>query len=111
MLTASLFLQGAFSGGLGVLVNIVLMGMLGLTATEANFTKRCSQLVMNTTIIFGVIGSGLIIWKVAAVGVVTSLLGGYIGGHLAVKKGDKFVVDVMLVLMLLSAAFLIIGAL
>lgn len=40
LLTIALFLQGVFSGGLGTLVNIVLMGMLGMTATEANVTKR-----------------------------------------------------------------------
>src|SRR5262249_30655353 len=64
LLTGSLFLQGIFSGGLGSLVNIVLMGMLGMTATEANITKRWSQLVLNITIIFGVAGSGLIVWRV-----------------------------------------------
>jgi uncharacterized membrane protein YfcA len=111
LLTIALFLQGAFSGGLGVLVNVVLMGMLGQTATEANLTKRWSQLILNITIIIGVLSTGFIIWKVAVVGMTTSILGGFIGGHMAVKKGDKFAVDVMLVLMLASALFLIIGAL
>jgi uncharacterized membrane protein YfcA len=111
LLAFSLFLQGAFSGGLGMLVNIVLMGMLGQTASEANFTKRASQLVLNVTVIAGVIGSGLIIWDVALVGIASSLAGGYVGGQLAIKKGDKFAVDVMLVLMFVSALFLIIGAL
>jgi uncharacterized membrane protein YfcA len=111
LLTISLFLQGVFSGGLGSLVNIVLMGMLGMTAAEANITKRWSQLILNTTIIFGVLGSGLIIWRVVAVAIIASLTGSYIGGRLAVKRGDAFIVNVMLVLMLISGLILIIGAL
>jgi uncharacterized membrane protein YfcA len=110
LLTISLFLQGIFSGGLGSLVNIVLMGMLGMSATEANITKRWSQLVLNTTIIFGVLGSHLIVWPAVAVAVCTGLAGGYVGGKLAIRKGDDYVLNVMLVLMLAAGLLLIIGA-
>lgn len=109
LLTISLFLQGVFSGGLGSLVNIVLMSMLGMTATEANITKRWSQLILNVTIILGIIGSGLIIWQVVAVNVFTGLFGSYIGGRLAIQKGDKLIINVMLVLMLASGLILIFG--
>lgn len=111
LLTVSLFLQGAFSGGLGSLVNIVLMGMLGQTANEAHITKRWSQLILNTTIIFGVFSSGFIVWPVVAVGVSTNLVGSYIGGRIAIQKGDGFAVSVLLVLMAISALFLIATAL
>lgn len=110
LLTAALFLQGVFSGGLGMLVNIVLMSMLGMTATEANVTKRWSQLILNVTIVLGVLFSGLIIWYVLLVLIPATLLGGYIGGKLAVKKGNKFVLDMMIVLIVISAVFLIFGA-
>lgn len=109
LLTVSLVLQGVFSGGLGSLVNIVLMSMLGMTAIEANITKRWSQVILNTTIIFGVIGSGFVIWSAAAVGVATTFTGSYIGGRLAVKKGDQFVVHIMIGLMFISALALILG--
>ena len=110
LLTLALVLQGVFSGGLGTLVNIVLMGMLGMTAIEANLTKRWSQLILNTTIIFGVIGSGLIVWNVAAVGICSTFAGSYIGGKLAVNKGDTFIMRVMVALMFVSAIALIVGA-
>ena len=42
LLTIALGLQGVFSGGLGTLVNVVLMGMLGMSPLEANVTKRYS---------------------------------------------------------------------
>lgn len=110
LLAVSLFLQGAFSGGLGSLVNIVLMSMLGQTANEAHLTKRYSQLVLNVTIIFGLLGTHLIIWPTVAVGICVSLVGGHIGSHLAVKKGDKFAVDTLLALMIVSALVLILSA-
>lgn len=109
-LSISLFIQGVFGGGSGSLVNIVLMGMLGMTAKEAIIVKRWSQLILNTTIIIGVLGSGLIVWEVVGINVCTGLTGSYIGGRLAIKKGDAFVVNVMLVLMLLAGLALIIGA-
>jgi hypothetical protein len=110
LLTGALLVQGAFGGGLGVLVNVVLMGMLGMSAIEANITKRWSQLILNVTIVLGVLGSGLILWQVAAVGAATTLVGSYIGGRLAVGRGDGFVVTVMVVLMFVSAVALLLGA-
>lgn len=111
LLTASLFLQGAFSGGLGTLVNIVLMGMMGMTANEAHITKRWSQIVLNTTIIFGVLGDHFIVWPVVIVGAGTNLVGAHLGGRIATRKGDAFAVQAMMALMVAAAAFLIIGAL
>lgn len=109
LLTSALALQGAFSGGLGTLVNVVLMGMLGMTATEANVTKRWSQLILNTTVVVGVLFSGLIVWQVAAVGAITTFIGGYIGGKIAVKRGNQFVMNIMIILMIISALILIFG--
>jgi uncharacterized membrane protein YfcA len=109
LLTLALFLQGAFAGGLGTLVNVVLMGMLGMTATEANLTKRWSQLILNVTVALGVVASGLIVWPLTLVAVPTTLIGGYIGGHLAVRRGNQFVLNVMIGLMVVSALALIFG--
>ncbi|HSX31698.1 MAG TPA: sulfite exporter TauE/SafE family protein [Candidatus Saccharimonadales bacterium] len=109
LLALAMFLQGVFSGGLGTLINVVLMGMLGMTATEANVTKRWSQLILNSTIVLGVLFSGLIVWQILLVLVPASMVGGYIGGKIAVKKGNKFVLDVMIVLMVISALLLIFG--
>ena len=111
LLTFSLALQGIFSGGLGTLVNLVLMGVLGMTALEANLTKRWSQIVLNVTIILGVLGSGLIVWPVMAVGMLSTFAGGLIGGRMAVGKGDAFIMRVMVVIMFVSAALLILDAL
>lgn len=109
LLTLAMALQGIFSGGLGTLVNIVLMGLLGMNATEANITKRWSQLVLNIAVLIGVIGSGLIVWQVALLMIPATLIGAYIGGHIAVKRGNQFVMYVMIGLMALAGAYLIFG--
>lgn len=110
LLALSLALQGIFSGGLGTLVNLVLIGMLGMTPLEANLTKRWSQLILNVVIIIGVFTSGFIVWRVAVVGISTVLIGGYIGGQLATRKGDEFIMRVMILFMVVSAIALIVNA-
>lgn len=109
LLTLALALQGIFSGGLGALVSVVLMGMLGMTAIEANLTKRWSQLILNVMIILGVLASGLIVWSAVVVGIFTTFSGGYIGGRIAVRKGDVFIMRILVILMFVSAVLLIIG--
>jgi uncharacterized membrane protein YfcA len=109
LLALALLMQGVFSGGLGTLVNMVLIGMLGMTATEANLTKRWSQLILNFTVLLGVLTTGLIYWPILLVGVPAMLAGGYLGGHLAVKKGNQFIMNVMIALMVVSALGLIFG--
>lgn len=109
LLTLSLCLQAVFSGGLGTLVNIVLMVFLGMSALEANVTKRTSQVVLNTVIVLGVLASGLVVWKLALVAVVASSAGGYIGAKIGVKRGDTFVMTVFIILMIVSALYLLLG--
>lgn len=106
-LIASLGLQAVFSGGLNILVNIVLMAFIGMSALEANITKRYTQLFLNTVIILGLLSSGLIIWKAALVGMVAAGLGGFIGGKIAVKRGNTFVMSFFIVIMLVSAVALL----
>jgi uncharacterized membrane protein YfcA len=109
LLAVALLLQGIFGGGLGTLVNVVLMGLLGMTATDANITKRWSQLILNVTIVIGVVLSHLIVWQLVLVGMPVTLIGGYLGGKLAVRNGNQFVINVMVTLMVISGLALIFG--
>lgn len=105
----ALALQAVFSGGLGTLVNMAMMGLLGMSALEANVTKRFSQVVLNGVIVLGLIGSNLIVWDVVLVGVVSAFVGGVIGSHLAIKKGDVFVTRIFVIFMILAAIELLLG--
>lgn len=109
LLALTLFMQAIFSSGMGAFVNIALMMFLGMTALEANVTKRFSQIILNTLIVLGVIGSGLIVWKVAGVVIVTGFVGGQIGARLALNRGNQFVMIIFAVLMFLSGLELLFG--
>ncbi len=108
LLTISMAVQGVFGGGTDSLVNIVLMRAFGMSFMHASIIKRWAQIVMNLTIIAGVIGSGLIVWNVAAVGVVTTFIGSFIGGNLAVAKGEPFMVHTMAAMMFVAAVALVV---
>lgn len=107
LLILTLAMQAVFSGGMGTLVAIVLMAFMGMSALQANVTKRYSQLVLNTVVVLGLLGSGLIIWRVALVGIASAGLGGFIGGHIAAKKGNTFVMSIFVVFMLVSGVALL----
>lgn len=109
LLAVALWLQGVFSGGLGSLVNMVLMGFLGMSAIEANITKRYAQLVLNVVIVLGVLGTGLVQWPVVVVGVVMAFIGSYLGGKIAVKRGNKFVMGAFMMAMFISGIVLLFG--
>lgn len=108
LLSFALLVQGIFSGGMGTLVSLVLMGMMGMSALEASVTKRFSQVLLNG-IIIGVVFGGLVVWRVALVGIVCGYIGGLIGVNLAIKKGNKFVTYVFVVFMLFAALELLLG--
>lgn len=109
LLVLALVLQGIFSGGLGTLVNIVLITMLGLSPLDANVTKRYSQVLLNAVIVIGVSRSGLIQWDIALFGIVISLLGSNIGSRMALKKGDEFVKRLLLFFVFVAALELLLG--
>jgi uncharacterized membrane protein YfcA len=109
LLTVSIALQAVFSGGLGSLVSIVLMAFLGMPALMANVTRRYSHLVLNSILVLGLLFSGLIVWKVAVIGMGLAGLGGYIGSKIAIKKGNAFVMTIFIVLMFVSAIELLFG--
>jgi uncharacterized protein len=108
-LALALALQAIFAGGMGMLVPIVMMSLMGMTALDATVTKRYANLVMNVVIILGVLWTGLIVWQIALVGLVTCFIGSSIGSRIAVKKGDSFVMTVMIGLILVSSVWLIFG--
>lgn len=105
----SFVLLGTFSGGMGTLVNVSLMHFFQLPAAEAIILKRWSQILLNVAIILGLLGSGLILWKVAAASILFTSTGSYIGGRIAIKKGNIFIMRVTLLIMVISGLYLLLG--
>jgi uncharacterized membrane protein YfcA len=110
LLIVVLFLQGIVSGGIGSLVSAIFIIFFGATALEANMMKRKASIVLNTVIVLSLLASGLINYKYGVFGMAGGLIGGYVGSHIALKKGDQFAHYILLVFMVVSGIWLILTA-
>lgn len=93
LLALAVLLQAAFGAGIGALQLVILMGFFGMTALTASATRRAMQLVVATVSLIVFISAGLVDYKFGLVGLVTSFAGGFIGAHIAVKKGNRFIIN------------------
>ncbi|HET7673488.1 MAG TPA: sulfite exporter TauE/SafE family protein [Candidatus Saccharimonadales bacterium] len=98
---------GSAISGITTAYLIVFMVFFGMTAINAAVTKRSIQLVAQTVSLLIFASANFIDYKFAAVALVTSIIGSYIGAYLAIKNGNKFVINVFAVLSLILALHLI----
>jgi hypothetical protein len=101
--------QTVLSTGISIVQMTILMSFFGMTALSASATRRAMQLTSALVSLTIFIPAGLINYRFGVVSLVTALGGGYIGAHLAVKKGNKFVVNMMAVTSATLALYLILG--
>jgi uncharacterized membrane protein YfcA len=97
LLLITVIFQAALSSGLGSLQMLVMMGCFGMTALVASATRRFMQLTVATISLAIFIIAGFVNYRFGVVALVTSAVGGYLGAHIAVKKGDKFVINLFAV--------------
>ena len=102
------FMQGLVGTGLGTLVLLALMYLFGLSALEANATKRMSQSVQAVVLVILLGLGGMLVWGHAIAGFLGSIVGSHIGAHIAIKKGNEFVKIVLATTMVVSGVVLII---
>lgn len=102
------FMQTVVGTGMGSILVLILMFLFGLTALEANATKRVAQSVQAVLLIILLSIQGLVMWAHGLAGLVGSMIGSHIGSHIAIKKGSAFVKYFLAGLMLVSGAVLII---
>ena len=96
-----------FFGGVGPIIFYILMITFGFTIIEANATQTLPILVLfiSSLMIFAL--NGIIDYGVGAVLIIGMAIGGYIGAHIALKKGDKWVKGLFaLVVIILSIKLL-----
>jgi uncharacterized membrane protein YfcA len=103
LLALGVLLQVVLSSGIGSLQLIVLMSFFGMTALTASATRRAMQLTVAVISLGVFIVSGIVDYKIGIVSLVTAALGGYIGAHVAIKKGNKFVVNLFAIISALLA--------
>jgi len=87
-------LQAALSSGMGSLQSIVMMACFGMTALTASATRRAMQLIVAVTSLTILLFAGIPSWQFGLVALPTAMLGSFIGAHIAVKKGNKFVINI-----------------
>ncbi len=98
---------GSAISGITTAYLIVFMLFFGMTAINAAIAKRSIQLVAQTVSLLIFAFAGFIDYKLALVALLTSIIGSYIGANIAIKKGNKFVVNVFAALSTLLALHLI----
>jgi uncharacterized membrane protein YfcA len=108
LMSIVLFTQGLFSGGLGSLNNVLLISFFGLSALQANATRRVITLALNTFIIITLAATThFIVYRLALAGLAGSFIGGYIGSKIAIDKGERFAKYALATFMVVSGAWLI----
>src|SRR3990167_2254231 len=111
LMSIVLFMQGVFSGGVGSLNNILLISFFGLSTLQANATRRVVTLALNTFVVIALaVTTDCIIYQLAVVGIVGSFIGGYIGSHIAIRKGEMFAKYALAAFMLVSGIILLLTA-
>ena len=92
---AAYFLIGIYDGflgaGAGIIVTYLFVMVLGLTMIEANALDKLAYIInpIISVIIFAI--NGLIHYESGIVLIIGAVLGGYLGAHTAIKKGNYIV--------------------
>ncbi len=84
-----------FGSGLGILVNYVLIGFLGLSAIETISTRRFLGLLSLPLQLIFFLGHGAVNIPLGSTLFVGTAVGGFLGLNLAVKRGNVFVKRIM----------------
>ncbi len=97
------------STGISIVQMTIFMSFFGMTALSASATRRAMQLTSALVSLAILIPADLINYRFGIVSLVSALGGGYVGAHIAVKKGNKFVVNMMALTSAALAIYLILG--
>jgi len=100
---------GLFGTGGGFFVVYTLCYFYGLSVMEANANTKIINLGGALSIILVFLHAGLINFKVGVPMMVGSTIGGYIGAHTALKKGEGWVKGIFLIAVIASSIKLILG--
>jgi len=81
----------SFFGGFGMILMVIVVFFLGLPFIEANATELVSYTLLSvvSTIIF--MAHGLVNYYIGIPLFIGMVIGGYLGAHTAIKKGNKWV--------------------
>ncbi len=101
--TTLLTIQAAFGSGTGVGIVYILVFFFGFTMIQASATLRLPQLVSSLVTLPFFIAYGVLDYTHGLVLFVSMVIGGYIGSHIAIKKGNRFVKTLFVILAIILA--------
>ena len=89
--------RAIFGGGIGTFNVIVFTKMFGMDMITTNAVKRAVTFVPLVVAAIIFIVNDLIIWNYGIALFLGSLIGSHAGAHIAIKKGNKFAKDVLII--------------
>lgn len=100
-------LAGFVGGGTGTLIFYVLMSCFGITITQVAATQTVPFLVLTVSSLVVFAASGIVDYRTGLVLLAGTAVGGYLGAHMAVIRGDRWVRYVFAGVVLASALSLL----
>jgi uncharacterized protein len=83
--------DGFFGPGTGTFLLIAFMLLAGHTVTRATADAKTVNFASNIAALALFAWKGAVLWKIALPMAAFQMIGGYVGAHLAIKGGDKFI--------------------
>lgn len=93
--------DGFFGPGTGTFLILLLTWLIGMDMVSASGTAKPVNLASNVAALVSFISSGYVVYKLAVPAMLCSVVGGYLGSSMALKKGAKLIRGMMLVVMAL----------
>lgn len=98
---------GFFGGGTGTLIFFILMSCFGVTVTQVAATQILPFLALTLSSLILFAFGGIIDYRFGAALLAGTAVGGYLGAHLAITRGDRWVRRVLAVIVLGSGVRLL----
>jgi len=99
----------SFFGGLGIITMSMAIYFFGLPMIKANATELFSYSIFSLLSVIIFTFNGIINYQIGIILFVGMLIGGYIGAHIAIKKGNEWVKVVFTIIIIFSAIKIILG--
>ncbi len=99
----------SFFGGFGAILISIVVFFFGLPIIEANATELVSFTVFSVASVIIFMVNGIIDYQIGIPLFLGMMIGGYLGAHVAVKKGNKWVKAFFGIVVIISAIKVLVG--
>ncbi len=96
-----------FAGGASTIIFYIMMLFFGFSINKANATQRVSGVALSIVSLWIFISNGMIHWEYGFALFFGMLVGGYIGIHTALKKGNAWVKMIFAAVVIVSSLVLL----